>query len=617
MEKKIPKIVSADEAVKNIKKGGRIFINAGASTPFALTKALARNADHFANNELVHLMALGDFELASPDFYDKFRDNSFFLGANVRKRVQEGHADYTPIFLSEIPRLIRSNGFHVSAALVMVSPPDKNGMCSLGVSVDVTLAAVETADIVIAQINKHMPRTFGQTFLPYSNFDYVVEEDGPLPEHAPIILNDVIKKIGKNVSRLIHDGCVLQLGIGGIPDAVLNNLKETNDLGVHTEMFSDGIIELMQRGNITNKTKKVIRGRTLSSFCFGTKKLYDYIHENPLIVFYPSDFVNDPFIISQNDNMISVNSAIQVDLTGQVCADSMGHKFYSGIGGQVDFVRGASRSKGGKSIIALPSTAKNGEVSRIVGQLNPGAGVVTSRGDVHYVATEYGVAYLHGKTIRQRAIELVHIAHPKFRDELMEFVKNNRYVYFDQKTFNKEEQYSADWEKDQIFGDKSYITRPIKITDGKSLQEFFYSLGDETRYQRFYQVVDSMPDEMAQRFVDVDYKDNMAFVVLEPESMGSKMIAVGSYSANKSDNFIDLTFVVHEDYRKLGIGKFLCKRLVDYAREKNHNEIRAKSFKNNKGTFEIFNGLQPEFAEFNTYTKGEFVYFDIKLKKGK
>ncbi|RLA64280.1 MAG: acetyl-CoA hydrolase [Epsilonproteobacteria bacterium] len=615
MKNKRPQILSADEAIKSLKKGGRIFIDGGAATPFALTKALARNAEQFADNELFHLLSLGDLELASPEYYNKFRDNSFFIGANVRERVQEGNADYTPIFLSEIPRLIRSNAFPVSAALVMVSPPDKNGMCSLGVSVDVALAAVESADIIIAQINKHMPRTFGQSFIPYNSFDYVVEEDHPLPEHAPIVLDEVAQKIGRNVARLIQDGSVLQLGIGGIPDAVLNNLREKNDLGIHTEMFSDGVVDLMKNGNVTNKTKKIIRGRTLSGLCFGTKKLYDYIHENPLIVFYPSDFVNDPFVISQNDNMISVNSALQVDLTGQVCADSMGAKFYSGIGGQVDFVRGASRSKGGKSIIALPSTAKGGSISRIVGELTQGAGVVTSRGDVHYVITEYGVAYLHGKTIRQRAIELIHIAHPKFRDELMEFVKSNRYVYFDQKTFNKEDQYSANWEEDYIFEEKTYTSRPIKITDGKSLQEFFYSLGDETRYQRFYQIVDSMPDEMAQRFVDVDYKDNMAFVVLENEDIGSKMVAVGRYSANKSGNFIDLTFVVQDDYRKLGIGHYLCRKLIEYAKTKNHLHIKAKSFKNNKGIFKIFNDLRDEFLELNTYVKDDFVYFDIKLKK--
>jgi acyl-CoA hydrolase len=615
MKKKTPKIVSADEAIKILKKGRRIFLDGGAATPLALTQALARNADLFADNELFHLMALGDMELAAPEFYKNFRDNSFFIGANVRNRVQEGNADYTPIFLSEIPRLIRSNSFSLSAALVMVSPPDKNGMCSLGVSVDVALSAVETADIVIAQINKNMPRTFGQSFIPYDSFDFIVEDHHPLPEHAPMALDDVAQRIGKNVARLIQDGSVLQLGIGGIPDAVLNNLKETNDLGIHTEMFSDGVVDLMKAGNITNKTKKIIKGRTLSGLCFGTKKLYDYIHENPLIVFYPSDFVNDPFVICQNDNMISVNSALQVDLTGQVCADSIGSKFYSGIGGQVDFVRGASRSKGGKSIIALPSTAKGGEISRIVGNLNEGAGVVTSRGDVHYIVTEYGIAYLHGKSIRQRAIELIHIAHPKFRDELMDFVKTHRYVYFDQKTFNKEDQYSTEWEEDYEFEGKVYTSRPIKITDGKLLQEFFYSLGDESRYQRFYQVVDEMPAEMAARFVDVDYKENMAFVILEKEDVGDRIIAVGRYNANNSGNFIDLTFVVHEDYRKLGLGHYLCKRLIDYARDKNLTNIKAKSFKNNKGIYKIFNSLRDDFSELSSYTKDEFVYFDIKLKK--
>ncbi|MCB0421031.1 MAG: GNAT family N-acetyltransferase [Bdellovibrionales bacterium] len=613
-QRKTSKLISAREAVKKIPPGGRIVVGGGAGTPMALMRALCEESSAFRDNELIHIMLLGDLDITKDAYQDNFRDNSLFIGSNLRQSVQKGLADYTPIFLSEIPRLFASTSFPLSAALVSVSPPDKNGMCSLGVSVDINRAAIEHAQIVIAQVNRNMPQTFGQSLVPYSAFDYVVESDEPLPIVESLASEGVTEKIGQHISKLIPDGAVLQLGIGGIPDAVLRNLREANDLGIHTETFSDGVVELMKRGNITNSTKKVLKGRTLSALTFGTNELYEFIHQNPLFEFYPTDFVNDPFIISQNEKMISINSALQVDLTGQVCADSIGSKFFSGIGGQVDFVRGASRSKGGKSIIAFPSTAKNGTVSRIVGQLSPGAGVVTSRGDVHYIVTEYGVAYLHGKTIRQRAIELIHISHPKFRDELLEFVKDNHYVHFDQKSFKQLKSYPESYERKVKFKDKEFIFRPLKMTDERRLQDFFYSLSKETLYHRFFKIPESLPHEAAQRLVNVDYDRNMAMVILEPGQFEDKIVAVARYSGSPTDPYVDYTSVVKEDYQQMGMGSYLTQMIFQYAREKGIPEIRSKAYANNEMAKKMFENMRDQSIKFQSRIDEEYIYFKFVLQ---
>lgn len=606
-------VIDSSTAVRKISKGKRIFIGSGAAVPLALTDALAKNASHFSDNQIVHLLTLGSVNFLGEEFKNHFRDNSFFIGDNVRNAVQNGKADYTPIFLSEIPRLLKSGSFPIEAALVMVSPPDNNGMCSLGVSVDIVKSAVESANIVIAQVNRNMPRTFGQTMIPYKKFDYVVEADTQLPELPPPESDHIIETVGKNIARLISDGSVLQLGIGGIPNAVLSNLKDKNDLGVHTEMFSDGIIDLMKNGNITNTTKKVLNGRTATSFCFGTRALYDYVHDNPLVEFYPSDFMNDPFRISQNDNMVAVNSAIQIDLTGQVCADSLGPKFYSGIGGQVDFIRGTARSKGGKPIIAFSSTAKNGDVSRIVGQLSSGAGVVTSRGDVHFVVTEYGITNLFGKSIRQRSLELIQLAHPKFRDELMTYVKRHRYVYFDQKHYNETKGYPSHMEEVAAFSGQKFRVRPIKVTDEGKLQEFFYSHREETLYQRYLYLPKAMPHEIAQKLVAVDYNRNMALVILEAGEFSDRIIAVGRLAEKKPDGPVEISFVVHDDFQGRGMGKYLCRKLFDFSKEKEIQSVTAFCLLSNDRMRAIFEKL----GNFSTRISGDVIYYTFELEKNR
>lgn len=412
--------VSKTEAISKIEPGKRIFVGSGSAEPQALVGELVAQHERFQDNEICHLFTTGIAPYVEPRYARAFRHNAFFIGANVRKAVQEGRADYTPIFLSEIAaQFARPDGkLPLYCALVQIAPPNEWGMASLGVSVDIVLSAIEHADIVIAQVNRKMPFTRGQAVVPITAFDYLVEAEEDIVECAPQEQDDVSRAIGALVAERIRDGDTLQVGIGRLPDAVLGRLTTKQDLGIHTEMFSDGVMDLIQCGAITNHRKGLHNGVAVTSFVLGSKRLYDFVHENRDIWFMPTAYVNDPEVIRRNQGMTAINAALEVDLSGQVCADSLGGKVYSGIGGQVDFVRGAHRSNGGRSFICLPSTAKGGTVSRITPTLSNGAGVVTSRGDVQFVVTEYGIADLHATSLRQRAEALIRIAHPDFRAEL-------------------------------------------------------------------------------------------------------------------------------------------------------------------------------------------------------
>lgn len=424
IEKYKSKIRTAEEAVKVIESGNRVYVHPGAATPEILLNAMCERYNELTDVEIIHILTLGVSPYSAPEMEGHFRHNALFIGPNVRQAVNEGRADFTPIFLSEIPALFNRKILLVDVAFINVSPPDRYGFCSFGVGIDTTKAATENAKIIIAQINPNQPRALGNSFIHIDKIDICVEVDEELKElkHGLNSESDeekeIYKKIGMNIAGLIEDGSTLQLGIGNIPDAVLHYLDDKKHLGIHTEMFSDGVIKLVEKGILTNEKKTIHSGKIIAGFVLGSKKLFEFIDENPLIEFHPSDYTNDPFIIAKNDNMVAINSAIEIDITGQVCADSIGPKFYSGFGGQLDFIRGASRSKNGKPIIALPSTAKNGVYSRIVPTLARGAGVTTSRGDVHFVVTEFGVADLYGKSIRQRAKALIEIAHPNFREKL-------------------------------------------------------------------------------------------------------------------------------------------------------------------------------------------------------
>jgi acyl-CoA hydrolase len=408
---------SAPHAVRAINSGDRVFVSGNAATPRLLLRALLERKRELERVELVHLLLLGD-GLAAPDLEGHFRHNAFFVGSGDRQAVNAGTADYTPIFLSEIPALLSSGDLPLDVALFQVSPPDEHGFMSLGVEVLASKAAAEAARMVIVQVNKHMPRVLGDSFLHASRVDVIVEGDEPLPELISPQFGEVERQIGHHIAALIPDGATLQLGIGTIPDAVLASLAGKRDLGVHTEMLSDGVMRAMEAGIVTGARKTLHPGKVVATFVMGTNALYRFVDNNPAFELHPSSYTNDPFIIAQNRNLIAINSALEVDLTGQICADSIGTTIYSGFGGQLDFIRGAARARGGKPIIALSATARDGTLSRIVPTLKPGAGVVTTRGDVHYVVTEFGVAQLYGKTLRQRARALIAIAHPRFREEL-------------------------------------------------------------------------------------------------------------------------------------------------------------------------------------------------------
>lgn len=411
------RVVTSEEAVRVVKSGQRVFLPISSGAPQTLVKALIARAHELEEVEIIHMSTLGPAPYTTPEMEGHFRHNAIFVGGNVREAVNSGRADYTPVFYGEIPSVLREK-LPIDVAFIQVSPPDAHGYSSYGVAVDCTKPAAESAKIIVAEINSEMPRTLGDCFIHVDQMDYIVPTSYPLIEMHPPPIDDETMAIGQNIAELVRDGDTLQLGIGAIPDAVLRALGDKRDLGIHSEMISDGVIDLVHAGIITCRRKNLHSGKIIVTFLMGTKNLYGFAHNNPLIEIHPVDYVNDPFVIAQNDNMVAINSAIQVDCTGQVSADSMGYRFYSGFGGQVDFIRGAARSRGGRPIIALPSTAKGGQISRIVPYLYEGGGVVTTRADVHYVVTEYGVADLFGKSIRQRARELIRLAHPDFREEL-------------------------------------------------------------------------------------------------------------------------------------------------------------------------------------------------------
>ena len=427
------RIVTADEAVRCVQSGNRIFLTGNVSVPQKSLAALVAYAPNLKDVEICQALTIGPADYVNPDMEGHLRVNTLFISHNVRKAVQEGRADFTPVLLSEFPLLFKLGVLPLDVAMIHVSPPDEHGFCSLGVEVGLTKSPAESAKIIIAEVNQQMPRTLGDSFIHVSRLNYLVPVDYPIPE-MPMSEegnSDVVEKIAGFIADLIPDGATMQLGIGAIPDAVLKYLHHKKDLGVHSELFSDGVIDLVNEGVLTNARKTLHPGKIIAGFMLGTQNLYKWADDNPLIEFHRTEYVNDPFVIAQNERMVAINSAIEVDLTGQVCADSIGPKFYSGVGGQLDFIYGASRSKGGVPIIALPSTTtlRDGTlVTRIAAMLKPGAGVVTSRNHVRYVVTEYGVADLYGKTIRQRAQQLIRIAHPHFRVELSKQARDLHYI---------------------------------------------------------------------------------------------------------------------------------------------------------------------------------------------
>ncbi len=589
-------IATPKEAVKRIRPGQRVFVGTGCGQPQALVNALSARGSELTDTEIIHLLTSGDAPYADERLSDQFRVNSFFIAENVRGIIQEGMGDYTPIFLSDIPRLFTSGQTPLDAALIQVSPPDERGMCSLGVSVDIVRSAAENASLVVAEVNTNMPRTLGDSFLHVHDFDVLVPTESELIELKSPEPNEVTRQIGEYVAALVDDGSTVEFGIGGIPQAVIEHLKDKKNLGIHTEMFTDAIIDLVESGAVTGERKTLDRGKIVASFCMGTRKLYDYIDNNPTFSFHPTEYVNDPFVIAQQNKQVAINVALEVDLTGQVCADSLGTQFYSGIGGQVDFNRGAARSQGGKAIIALPSTALGGTVSRLVTRLSPGAGVVTTRGDVHYVVTEYGVAYLHGKSVAERAIALISIAHPDFRGQLIHEAVEAKYLRADM----------ADVEGKMVIGPKDYRStyvlddgtqislRPIHPTDEPGMRDLFYALSQETMYYRFMSRVKSIPRKELQNFVYVDHRKDTAIVATVPDAHGETIVAVGRYYLDPKTNMAEVAFVVHDEWQNKGIGSYLLGQLATLARRNGIRGFTAEVLRENRAMQRVFQKCEHE-----------------------
>ncbi|MFO7876282.1 MAG: GNAT family N-acetyltransferase [Desulfovermiculus sp.] len=593
------KLMSAEEAILNITNGNRVFIGTGCGEPQSLIRAMAEN--EVLQDIVIYQMfsfTLADY-VHNQSFLDRFSIKLFFISYQMREAAFDGKIDYLPAYLSQIPDLFDSQRIGLDIALIQVSPPDEFGFCSLGISVDITLSGVNNAKTVIAQVNPRMPRTLGDNFIHVDELDYLVLKEEPLVQMIPTEKNqEIVKRIAMYVDQLVDDGSTLQIGFGHLPDALLPHLKHKKDLGIHTQVITDGFLSLFKEKVITNKKKNYLPRRSVTSLCMGSNELYEYVHNNPLFYFRSSEFVNDPNVIALNENLISISSALEVDLTGQICTDSKGYLFYSGIGDQVDFIRGSKMSKGGFSIIVLPSTAQNGQTSRIVPHLSEGAGVATTRGDIDIVITEYGIAELHGKGIYQRVMELSQIAHPKFREELINEAKKRRYIFLDQLPPSKEDLIFLENYKfyKELPSKKTVEFRPLLPSDEFASRNFFYSLKETTVYYRFFHKRNVFSRDMLQKqWAAVDYRRNMSIVGLLPRGKHKEVIAIGTYAqVEEYKDIAEVAFVVKEEYQGLGIGSFMLDIMEKIAKENKYKGFTATVLPENTKMINVFKKRYPK-----------------------
>ncbi len=588
------KFPTTERIFSAIHPGNRIFIGTGCGEPQCLVKALIdyvrSHPKAFFDTELLQVWTLGVAPYADEKFKDNFRHNSFFIGNNTRDAVNQGLADYTPVFLSQVPGLFQKKLVPVDVALIQTSLPDEHGFMSLGISVDIVKAATENASLVIAQINPQMPRVLGDTFINIKDVNFIIPCEEPLLEYEDTVADDISQKIGAYVSRIVQDGDTIQVGYGSIPNAILAHLKNKEHLGVHTELLTDGIVELMRERVIDNTRKELNRGKTVAAFCMGKRDTYDYLHDNPGIEFRPVNYTNNPTVLARQKNMTAINSALEIDLSGQATAENIGKRFYSGIGGQADFMRGAILSPGGKSILALQSTAENGEVSRIVPYLKEGAGVTLSRGDIHYVITEYGIAYLHGKNIRERAMDLIAIAHPKFREGLIEQAKERRLIYKDQ-AFIPGVQGVYPEEFESYKTTKTGLTlllRPVKFSDEHLLKDFFYSLSNDSMYRRFISTRADMHHERLQPFVVIDYTREMVILAVLKHEETEQIVGMAQYLIDETKHIAEVAFVVRDDYQGKGIGATLLSYVTYLARKSGLLGFTAAVLMENRQMLQLF-----------------------------
>ena len=586
------------QALTHVQPGQRVFIGTGCGEPVQLVSAMTKRAGSLANVELVQLITKGKAPYAEKRYAECFTINSFYIGSNVRGMIQEGMGDYTPILMSDVPGLLNSGVLPLDVALIQITPPDERGKVSLGISVDIVRSAAENASLVIAEVNPNMPWTHGDSLMDIYDLDILVPVDEPIIERESHSLHPVSEKIAREVATLIPNGATLEFGLGRIPgvgrvpQAVMKCLHGKKHLGIHTEMISDSIIELIESGAVDGSRKTVDRGRVTASFCMGSKKLYDYIDDNPLFCFRPTEYVNNSSVIGKQKRMVSINMALEIDLTGQVCSDSVGGRFYSGIGGQVDFNRGASFSEHGRSIIAMPSTNEDGSRSRIVTTLQPGSGVVISRGTVHYIVTEYGVAYLHGKSIQERVMALISIAHPDFREQLFQEAIDHKYLRPNLSGLG--DRFIVPGEE---FMRTSFLLkngtqvnfRSIRPTDEPHMRDLLYDLSQETVYYRFMSRQQRFTHRQIQDFVYIDHRRDVAIVGTVPEAHGEEIIAVGRYYLNEQTNKAEVAFVIRDGWQNQGLGSFMFRHLIAIAKRNGISGFTAEVLRDNRRMQAIFN----------------------------
>ena len=581
---------SARKALEVIRSGYRVFVGSGCSEPQHLAQSLEERLPNLADLEILDILSVGKPRFTEGG-YDQCRLKSFFVASATREAVAEGRADYTPIDLSDIPGLFRSGAMTIDVALIQVSPPDDHGFCSYGIGVDIVKSAAENARHVIAQVNPRMPRTLGDSFIHVSHIDTFVEHEEPLLEFGVPVMNQIAVDIGKHVAGLVEDGSTIRAGVGSISTASLYALEGKKDLGVHADMLTDAYLHLVNKGVITNARKSLHPGKIIASFCLGSRELYDFVHNNPMVALYPIDYTNNYLVISENDRMVTINSGLEVDLSGQVCADSLGYEIYSGVGGSIDFLRGAKGSRGGKTIMVLPSSTMDASKSRIVPALSEGAGVVTTRGGVEYVVTEYGVACLQGKSLRERALALISIAHPDFRDQLMEAAHQINYLEKDaRRSATSRAIYPHDWEYSQTFiGPGRVFFRPARSTDGRAVKEFFYSLPRDEAYFRFLSLMKVFPYYDVEAMVSIDYHMEMCILGFAGEMGSERIIALAHYHLDDETMAAEVDFAVHPDYTRSGIATSMIRHIAEKGKQRGVKTI--VSYTGNEGVFGVFRKL--------------------------
>ena len=594
------KVVDAAQAISVIKPGNQVFVGTGCGEPQHLIKALVENTQMYDIMVYQMLSSTLSQYVDDEDFLKRFSLKLFFISWAMRKAASVGKIDYIPTYLSKIPELFYSGRIGLDVALVQVSPPDDFGYCSLGVSVDITRAGADSAKMVIAQVNERMPKTWGDSLIHVDEIDYLVIHDEPIVNSVRSLKPEEIeigKRIGMFISEVVEDGATLQVGFGYLPNTILQYLDGKKNLGIHTQVVTEGLLPLLKNKVITNKKKTLIPGRVVASLCMGSEEMYNYVNNNPMFYFRSSDFVNDPKVIAQNDNLVSISSALEVDLTGQVCADSLGNQFYSGIGDQVDFLRGAAMSKGGISIIALPSTARTsqGVCSRIVANLSDGAGLATTRADVDIIVTEYGIAELQGKSIYQRVMELTQVAHPQFRAGLIEEAKQRGYIFPDQLPPSAEDLIFLENYKERVElkNGQTVLFRPLLPSDEFAYRNFYYSLDEETIYWRFFYDRKVFSHEMIQgEYADVDYRSNMHLIGMVQKKRHQQIIAMGTY-VDIGNGMAEVAFVVSENYHGQGIASYLLRQLEHIARQNGFKGFVATTFQENASMLHVFKKHYP------------------------